>query len=203
MNRMNLTVAAGLLGAILATVATVDDAQAADAPSADTLARPADLRELVFLTSGYGMAYGPAREFAQGAPPFTNVYVNPPAYRSFMQSGQWPEGTTFFLEVRRGVANASIDSTGRSQGELVALEAAVKDSSRYPDGGWAYFGFNGAGGRILDKARLFPRTADCYSCHSKHGAVEWTFTQFYPEQFAVAQRKGTVRKDYDPNLKAE
>jgi hypothetical protein len=33
--------------------------------------------------------------------------------------------------------------------------------------------------------------------------VEWSFTQFYPEQFAVAQQKGTVRKDYDPNRKAE
>jgi hypothetical protein len=198
MNRKNLTLAACLLGAALATLAS-----AADAPTADTLARPADLRELVFLTSGYGMAYGPARELVQGAPPFTNVYVNPPAYRSFMQSGQWPEGTTFFLEVRRGVANASIDSAGRSQGDLVALEAAVKDSSKYPDGGWAYFGFNGPDGHALDKARLFPRSANCYSCHSKHGAVEWTFTQFYPDQFAVAQRKGTVRKDYDPNLKAE
>jgi hypothetical protein len=26
-------------------------------------------------------------------------------------------------------------------------------------------------------------------------------TQFYPEQFAVAKQKGTVRKDYDPALK--
>jgi hypothetical protein len=33
--------------------------------------------------------------------------------------------------------------------------------------------------------------------------VEWTFTQFYPEQFEVAQRLGKVRADYDPNRKAE
>jgi hypothetical protein len=24
--------------------------------------------------------------------------------------------------------------------------------------------------------------ASCYGCHSRNGAVEWTFTQFYPAQ---------------------
>jgi hypothetical protein len=48
--------------------------------------------------------------------------------------------------------------------------------------------------------RAEPRTASCYDCHSRHGAVEWTFTQFYPQQFEVAQKLGTVRKDYDPDL---
>jgi hypothetical protein len=33
--------------------------------------------------------------------------------------------------------------------------------------------------------------------------VEWTFTQFYPTAFEVAQRLGTVRPDYDPARKAE
>jgi hypothetical protein len=33
--------------------------------------------------------------------------------------------------------------------------------------------------------------------------VEWTFTQFYPEQFAVAQKLHTVRADYDPARKAQ
>ncbi|HEV7632304.1 MAG TPA: cytochrome P460 family protein [Steroidobacteraceae bacterium] len=190
---------------LLASVAML--ASAAESPS-DTftadgkLRRPADVREYVYLSSGIGMAYGPARERAAGEPPFTNVYVKPEAYRAFMKSGVWPDGSVFLLEIRRGVANASVDSSGRTQGAPLALEASVKDTTRYPDGGWAYFDF-GSTQKPLDSAAPQPRSASCYSCHSKHGAVEWSFTQFYPEQFAVAQQKGTVRKDYDPNRKAE
>jgi len=186
----------------MAAVATaVMTAFGAGASSRPALTRPVDLRELVFLSSGHGMAYGPARNGSAGTPPFTNVYVTPAAYRDFMKTGQWPEGATFFLEVRQGVEHVSINSGGQSQGDLLALEAAVKDSKRNPDGGWAYFDF-GPGGREPE-ARMLPRTESCYACHSRHGAVEWTFTQFYPEQFAVAKTKGTVRGDYDPDVRAK
>jgi hypothetical protein len=125
--------------------------------------------------------------------------VTAPAYRSFMHSGKWPDGTTFFLEVRQGVGHTAAAIQGASQGPLIGLEAEQKDSTRYPDGGFAYFDF-GPGG-TQERAEPLPRSASCYACHRQHGAVEWTFTQFYPEQFAVAQRMGTVRKDYDPNRK--
>jgi hypothetical protein len=36
-----------------------------------------------------------------------------------------------------------------------------------------------------------------------HAAVEWTFTQFYPELLEVAKQKGTVRPDHDPARKAQ
>jgi hypothetical protein len=167
----------------------------------ETLRRPADVRELVFLSSGQGMAYGPAADKAKqagGPPPFTNVFVTPQAYRSFMRTGKWPDGATFFLEVRAGVGHAANGVSGNSQGKLLGLEAEQKDSTRYPDGGFAYFDFRPGG--IQQQARPLPVTASCYACHRLHGAVERTFTQFYPEQFAVAQKMGTVRKDYDPNL---
>jgi hypothetical protein len=166
------------------------------------LQRPQDFREWVFLTSGLGMTYGPNRPGPGQAPDFNNVFVNPEAYKSFMKSGQWPDNTYFILEIRRGEENISINNGGRTQGALVAMEAAVKDSKRYPDGGWAYFTFNSPNG-LRDAAAPFARTASCYSCHSKHGAVEWTFTQFYPQQFEVAKRLGTVRRDYDPLRKLE
>ena len=113
----------------------------------------------------------------------------------------WPEGATFFLEVRRAESHVSINQGGASQGALLRIEAAKKDRTLNPEGGWSYFDF-GEGGRN-EMAQPEPRTASCYSCHSKHGAVEWTFTQFYPEQFAVAMAKHTVRKDYDPNVHAD
>lgn len=198
MNKNNIRWTGGIVGAVAIAAAVL--AIGADSPAPAPLQRPSDLRELVFLTSGYGMAYGPARQLAGDSPPFTNVYVTPEHYRGFMKTGQWPEGTTFFLEVRQGLAHVSIDSHGQSQGALLALEAAVKDSKRNPDG-WAYFDF-GRGGQA-SSASMLPTTESCYGCHARHGAVEWTFTQFYPEQFAVAKEKGTVRKDYDPNVKVE
>ena len=70
------------------------------------------------------------------------------------------------------------------------------------DGGWAYFSFDGPGG-LKEATAPFPRSANCYSCHSQHGAVEWTFAQFYPRLFEVAKQKGTVRADYDPAMKAK
>jgi len=164
------------------------------------LLRPTDYRGWVFVTSGLGMNYGPSKPKAGDPPQFTNVFVNPQAYRGFMQSGVWPEGTVFILEVRKADQEVSVDNNGRTQGVAVALEASAKDSSRYPDGGWAYFSFDGKDG-LRPSAAPLPRTASCYGCHSKNAAVEWTFTQFYPEQLAVAKAHGTVRKDYDPARK--
>lgn len=166
------------------------------------LLRPPDYREWVFLASGLGMTYGPNRPQTGQPAPFNNVFVNPEAYRVFMKTGRWPDGTLFMLEIRSAEENVSISSGGKTQGALRAIEASIKDTKRYPEGGWAYFSFDGPQG-LRESAAPFPRTASCYSCHSKHGAVEWTFTQFYPSAFEVAQHLGTVRPDYDPARKAE
>ena len=168
--------------------------------AAGELERPVDYRSWVFLTSGLGMTYGPNSSDGNRPAPFTNVFVNPEAYRSFVNSGRWPDGTMFALEIRLAEENVSINTGGRTQGAMVALEAAVKDSKRYPEGGWAYFSFDGEKG-LKPRVAPFPRSADCYSCHRSHGAVEWTFTQFYPELFDIAKQKGTVRPDYDPARK--
>ena len=166
------------------------------------LARPAEYREWVFLTAGLGMTYGPNAPRSGQPAPFSNVFVNPDSYREFMRTGKWPNGTMFILEIRGALENVSINNGGRTQGDVVAVEASVKDTTRFPDGGWAYFGFDDRSG-VKPAAAPFPRTATCYSCHSKNAAVEWSFTQFYPMQFEVAKRLGTVRADYDPNRKLE
>ena len=193
--RFGLTLMAVVLSAAAPAAAPTFDA-------GGSLQRPADYRQWVFLTSGLGMAYGAAGQ-AEGRPaPFTNVFVKPEAWRGFMQTGVWPEGTLFVLEVRRALEAQSINQQGRTQGEVVAVEVSLKDSKRYPDGGWAYFDF-GTPKAGKSAAAPLPRTEACYACHSKHGAVEWTFTQFYPEQFEVASKLNTVRPDYDPARKAQ
>jgi hypothetical protein len=197
MNGRNLRIAVWVIAAAAAIAVIAYSAPAARADGDGALRRPPDLRALVFLSSSHGLAYGPAAR-QSATPAFTNIFVEPAIYRSFMQTGRWPEGTTFFMEVREGVSHTAIGTSGNSQGALLAVEAEHKDSTRYPDGGWAYFSF---GHGEQEQAEPIPRTAECYTCHRLHGAVEWTFTQFYPEQFAVAQRLGTVRKDYDPAAK--
>lgn len=155
------------------------------------LVKPERYRSWVFLSSGLGMAYGP--DTGNGRPPrFTNVFVNPSSYAHFLDTGTWPEQTIFVLEIRQARTEGSINKGGNFQGELVGLEAEVKD--RRFAGNWAFFGF-GPGGRAASSPPL-PATASCYACHKANAAVENTFVQFYPELMEVATRKGTVNPGY-------
>ena len=43
---------------------------------------------------------------------------------------------------------------------------------------------------------LRPLSANCYSCHQDHGAVDTTFVQFYPTLLGIAQDKGTLSASY-------
>lgn len=159
------------------------------------LERPADYREWVHVTSGIGMTYGPAAAAAGRRPNFDNVFVNRASYRHFMDTGRWPEQTMFVLEIRSAEEHVSINNGGRTQGALRAIEAAVKDSTRFPPSGWAYFSFGDAPDLAVS-ARPLPATASCYACHRDNTAVEQTFVQFYPTLFEVAKRFGTVKPTY-------
>jgi hypothetical protein len=151
------------------------------------LKRPADYREWIYLSSGLGMTYGPAAS-ANPNPMFDNVFVEPSAYRAFLSTGRWPDQTVFVLEIRRSRSQGSINKGGSFQGEVAALEVAVKDSARFPDA-WGYFDFP----RGAASAAVLLQSASCYSCHSQNGAVENTFVQFYPTLFEVARQKGTLK----------
>lgn len=137
------------------------------------------------------MGYGPAALAAQagGVSTYDTVFVEPASAAAFEQTGVWPDGTTFVLEIRTAEHTGSIVTRGHYQTELVGLEAEIKDA-RIP-GGWGFFAFQGDG-----PAKRLPGTASCYGCHAASGAVENTFTQFYPTLFPIAQAKGTVRRDF-------
>jgi hypothetical protein len=155
----------------------------------------------VFLSAGLDMTYGPAAAEldANRNQLFNNVFVPRDAYRAFKATGTWPDKTMFILEVRRAQANVSINNRGRTQGDIAAIEAAVKDTARFKDkGGWGYFGF-GDGTRA--SGTQFGEAAGCNACHAANTAVDNTFVQFYPELFAIAKAKGTIKTTYDPNRK--
>jgi len=149
---------------------------------------PANYREWIFLSAGLAMTYGPAGQTnAQGNPRFDNVFASPAAYRSFLKTGTWPDKTILVLEIRDSDSHVSINNGGRVQMGLAAVEVHVKDTARFK-GGWAFFAFDKS-----DKAKLIPASANCYSCHSEHGAVDTTFVQFYPTLIDVAKQKGTLK----------
>jgi hypothetical protein len=189
-----LLIAASLAAALalVATSQTEPGAAADDGPRFtrdNQMLRPDNYREWIWLSSGLGMSYTPG--MAEADPDFDNVFVNPSAYRSFVATGKWPDKTAFALEVRQSVSKGSINRNGHYQGELSALEVHVKDERRFP-GKWAFYGFNGP----AKNGRMIPTSAECYSCHQEHGAVDTTFVQFYPTLFEIAKRKGTIRAQY-------
>jgi len=166
------------------------DSALADAPqftSDHRMLRPEHYREWVYLTSGFGMSY--SREMAMD-PSFDNVFVNPSAYRSFVETGAWPDHTVLVLEVRASQSKGSINQAGRFQGGISDVEVHVKDS-RIP-GKWAFFAFP----ENAKSAAPIPQKAACYSCHEQHGAVDTTFVQFYPTLLEIARSKGTLRTSY-------
>ena len=121
---------------------------------------------------------------------FGNVFVNPESYDAFAANGTWPDKTVFVLEVRRAEQNASINRNGRTQGEIVRTEVHLKDAARF-EGGWAFFAFPDE-----MPATMIARTANCYSCHQEHGAVDTTFVQFYPALLSIARAKKTLTDHY-------
>jgi hypothetical protein len=123
----------------------------------------------------------------QMKPSFTNVFVNPASYRSFLATGKWPDKTMLVLEVRASASKGSINQGGSYQSDVVAIESDVKDTAKFPGNGWAFFGFGKS-----STGKMLERTEDCYSCHLQHAAVDNTFVQFYPVLLEIAKQKGTL-----------
>jgi hypothetical protein len=141
---------------------------------------PTNYREWTYLTSGIDMSYAVKPAEMQDHSMFDNIFVNPEAYRRFLETGTWPDKTAMVLEAREARSKGSINQRGHFQaGDVMDLEVHVK---------WAFFSFDSAGGN----GTLIPQGATCYTCHAAHAAVDTTFVQFYPTLLPIAQKKGTL-----------
>jgi hypothetical protein len=150
---------------------------------------PGKFREWIFLTSGIDMSYSPMRGMSNHM--FDNVFVNPEAYKAFLETGTWPDQTMLVLESRGAQTKGSINQSGHYQdADVMGLEVHVKDEARFP-GKWAFFNFENT-----VSGKLVPAGAACYSCHAEHAAVDTTFVQFYPTLLAIAKEKGTLSPAY-------
>jgi hypothetical protein len=164
-----LCAAALLCGLALSTTPRAQPG-AANAPAYTADGRlqfPAAYRKWVYLSAGFDMSYLPSP--VRPVSTFGNVFVNPEAYDAFIENGTWPDKTVLVLEVRRAEPNASINRFA----------------------GWAFFAFPDE-----MPAAMIPRTANCYSCHEEHAAVDTTFVQFYPTLLAIARSKNTLTAHY-------
>jgi hypothetical protein len=149
---------------------------------------PQNYREWVYLSSGLDMSYS-AESATMDHSMFDNVFVNPAAWAAFKQSGHWPDKTIFVMEVRVAGSRGSINQAGHYQTEeMMGVEFHVHDESRFK-GGWAFFATDGT-----QSAEILPASATCYACHQAHGAVDTTFTQFYPTAKSVAVKVGTLQE---------
>ena len=146
------------------------------------LALPANYREWVFLSSGFGMNYSNS---GGSHPMFTNVYVSPAAYQGFKSNGKWPNGSQFVVEFY-SPAQGSINKSGYFQDEFKGLDVEVKDSSQEHE--WSYYNFSPG-----EKTAEALGGGACNTCHSEHAAVEHTFVQFYPTLLRFAQEKQLLK----------
>ena len=137
------------------------------------LLRPDGVERWVLVGASLGLGYTDATEKGPGM--FHRVYLEPSAYDHFLRTGRFREGTMLALAIRRPERRVPPSRAGWTEGELDALELAVKDGSRF-DGGWAYFDF----GRMAAAAAPFPPER-CASCHARHAALDNVFVQFYPQ----------------------
>ncbi len=191
MTKKLLLLAGALLLSVVALTQTSTSPASSPGYTADgKLKLPEQYREWVYLSTGLDMSYTASGNMDHHM--FDNVFVNPEAYKKFQQTGAWPDKTMLVLEVRGAESRASINQRGNFQsGEVMGIEVHIKDESRFPNGKWAFFGFDN--GKV---GNLFPPGAACYSCHQSHGAVDTTFVQFYPTLMPIAKSKNTLSAAY-------
>ena len=136
---------------------------------------PDDYRQWILVGSSLGLSYS---EGQAGHQMFNTTLMEPSAYRHFVQTGQFREGTMLALILQGIGSNATPARQGQFATDVHMIEMAVKDSSRVPEG-WADYAFGGPMmGGYRSTAAPQPK-GSCYSCHIEHAARDNVFTQFY------------------------
>lgn len=167
------------------------------------LIRPEAYRTWVFVGASIGLSYF-GNEPARDPGLFHHVYIQPQAYKHYIDTGNFPEKTMLIMENYSAATkkaqpvkdeNPFATLHGRFQHERVGLEVALKDSERFEDR-WAYFNFTAT--RALKKtAKALPK-AMCWNCHDNHALDDNVFVQFYPvllEEYEKRNGKSGHKKE--------
>jgi Cytochrome P460 len=185
---MSIAVAATLTTVGLRGDGAVADAQAPAATpraasvvmptydSSGALRLPADYRQWVLAGSSLGLSYSDGALAGMGMEMFNETLIEPSAYKHFVETGTFREGTMLALILHGQGQNALPARRGRFAADIHGVEMAVKDSSRRPEG-WAYYNFGGMTG-IRSTAQVMPKE-NCYACHVEHAKRDNVFMQYY------------------------
>ena len=189
MKDMRVWMAAGLLGGLAllglglggaAETTEKSDLAKMTKPQYDEdgkLVLPTRYVDWVFVGASIGLSY--SEEVRREGPGlFHNVYIQPEAYRHYVETGKFPEKTMLVMENYLPKNKESINKHGYFPGDRVGLEVALKDHDQFEEG-WAYFNFTNGQKPLKPVAKAFPK-AVCYSCHSEHAQDDNVFVQFYP-----------------------
>lgn len=142
------------------------------------LLSPINYRQWQFAGSNLGIGYSDPGD-AKRTETFKNIYIQPEAFQAFRSTGKFPEKTMLVMEIYSAGDKAAPAKTGHFEEKFIGIEAAVKDSSRFPEEKWAYYAFFSKPGEPVPAAKAFPKDA-CWKCHAEHAKVDNVFVQFYP-----------------------
>lgn len=167
-----------LICVLLAFSALPAYAQDAKFNSDNSLTRPEGYRDWMYV--GTPLTPNDLNNGEAPFPEFHNVYINPDAWRVYQRTGRFPDGTVLVKELVSVGAKEASSGAGYFMGEFVGLEAAVKDSKRFPNepGYWAYFSFGHS--YPLAESTQAQAVENCSSCHQVQAAQDFVFTQYYP-----------------------
>ena len=150
------------------------------------LLQPEGFRTWVFL--GAPLTPNALNDGAAGFPEYHNVYVEPAAYRYFVETGAWPEGTMMVKELQLTVEGSYSDgsrneASGRGYFPSTAngLDVSVKDSSRFSASrNWGFFNFGHRAPPYASAAGAAPQEA-CAGCHIASAHDDMVFSDFYQQ----------------------
>jgi hypothetical protein len=173
--------------AVVATRGAAIEQGAAPTPSAGVMPQydkdrnlllPANYRQWMLAGSSLGLSYAEGGAQGAGMQMFNTTLIEPTAYKHFVETGQFRDGTMLVLLLQGQGTNALPARRGQFATDVHGVEMAVKDSSRVPEG-WAYYNFGGSMmGGLRTSAAPQPK-ASCYNCHVEHAKRDNVFMQFY------------------------
>ena len=141
------------------------------------LMRPVDWEAWVMVGASLGLTYtesGNAPVPGAGPGIFHTIFLQPWAYRSFLETGEFAENTMFILSLAEASQHADPARGGAYEGERVLSEVHLKRQGQH-ESGWGFYAFGNA-----ESAPMIPGEASCYSCHAEQAAYDHVFVQFYP-----------------------
>ena len=116
------------------------------------------------------------------APLIGNTYIEPSAYRYYMATGKWADGSQIVKEFTEALTGYNCDNknthicktaigSGIYQNNYAGFGYMVKDKTRYPDeaGNWAFFTSGHLKPPYPETARLKDK-GSCSACHITHAS---------------------------------